>query len=259
MVESVVQRTPTRTAVSAPATTAAGAETNKSVIIRLEALSKSYQEAGHSRSILDELNREFYAGEFICLLGKSGSGKSTLLNLISGIDAPSRGHVVIYNGSSDVRLTALNEQQRTLFRRQHIGIVFQFFNLIPTLTVVENVTLPLELAGRYKGAQASAKALLTRVGLGDRLKTYPDKLSGGEQQRVAIARALVHDPLLVLADEPTGNLDEDTGESILHLLLELTRGAGKTLLMATHAPEIAQQADQVMHLIHGKLVNDHMI
>jgi len=232
-----------------------GVAPTKPVIIRLEALSKRYQEAGQSRLVLDELNREFRAGEFICLLGKSGSGKSTLLNLISGIDAPSSGHVVICNGPEEVRITALREHQRTLFRRQHIGIIFQFFNLIPTLTVLENVTLPLELAGVHQG-QKGAISLLERVGLADRLNTYPDKLSGGEQQRVAIARALVHDPLLVLADEPTGNLDEDTGESVLTLLLELTRGAGKTLLMATHAPEIAQQADQVLHLVHGKLTNN---
>jgi putative ABC transport system ATP-binding protein len=227
----------------------------KSVIIRLEGLSKRYNEAGQSRSVLDELNREFYTGDFVCLLGKSGSGKSTLLNLISGIDAPSSGHVVIYN-EAPRKITALSEQQRTLFRRQHIGIIFQFFNLIPTLTVLENVTLPLELAGRQKGMKESATALLARVGLADRLQTYPDKLSGGEQQRVAIARALVHDPLLVLADEPTGNLDEETGDTILRLLLELTRDAGKTLLMATHAPEVAAQADQVLHLVHGKLVNE---
>lgn len=232
------------------------AQSTKPIIVRLEALSKRYSEAGQSRSVLDELNREFHAGEFICLLGKSGSGKSTLLNLISGIDAPSSGHVVVFTGPTAVKLTALSEHQRTLFRRQHIGIVFQFFNLIPTLTVLENVTLPLELAGRQKGLQESARALLARVGLADRLQTYPDKLSGGEQQRVAIARALVHDPLLVLADEPTGNLDEDTGDSVLRLLLELTRDAGKTLLMATHASEVAAQADQVLHLVHGKLVNE---
>ena len=226
------------------------------LLIRLEGLSKSYIEAGQSRLVLDELNQEFYRGEFICLLGKSGSGKSTLLNLISGIDAPTQGHVVIRNHDQDVRLTALSEQQRTLFRRKNIGIVFQFFNLIPTLTVLENVTLPLELAGAGKGGRDQAAALLERVGLGNRLATYPDKLSGGEQQRVAIARALAHDPLLVLADEPTGNLDEETGDSVVQLLLELTRGAGKTLFMATHAPEIAAQADRVLHLVHGKLNNN---
>lgn len=225
-------------------------------LIRLEGLTKSYAEAGMTRTILDELTSTFHQGEFICLLGKSGSGKSTLLNLISGIDAPSRGHVYIREGEREIAITALSEHERTLFRRCHIGIVFQFFNLIPTLTVLENVTLPLELAGQTQRQRERATALLERVGLGDRLATFPDKLSGGEQQRVAIARALVHDPLLVLADEPTGNLDDETGATVLHLLLELTRNAGKTLIMATHAPEVAQQADRVLHLVHGKLVND---
>lgn len=228
----------------------------KATLIRLEQLSKSYTEAGQSRVVLDELDREFYTGEFVCLLGKSGSGKSTLLNLISGIDAPSHGAVMIRAGQREVMLTALSERERTLFRRRNIGIVFQFFNLIPTLTVLENVTLPLELAGHTREMYNAASALLDRVGLGNRLNTYPDKLSGGEQQRVALARALVHDPLLVLADEPTGNLDDETGAIVLKLLLELTRDAGKTLIMATHAPDIAQQADRVLHLVHGKLVND---
>ncbi len=227
-------------------------------IIQLEQLSKSYSEAGQTRRILDSLDLEFTAGDFVCLVGKSGSGKSTLLNLISGIDAPTQGHVTLYTGDQAVRLTALNEHERTLFRRQHIGIVFQFFNLIPTLTVLENVTLPLELAGRRGNGRREAIALLERVGLENRLQTYPDRLSGGEQQRVAIARALVHDPLLILADEPTGNLDEETGTNVLSLLLELTRDAGKTLLMATHAPEVAEQADRVLHLVHGKLMSDQL-
>lgn len=230
-------------------------------IIQLENLSKSYHEAGQTRLILDRLDLQFAAGEFVCLVGKSGSGKSTLLNLISGIDAPSAGHVTIDTGEGDtgggaVRLTALSEHERTLFRRQHIGIIFQFFNLIPTLTVLENVTLPLELAGTRGDGRREAETLLARVGLHDRLATYPDRLSGGEQQRVAIARALVHNPLLILADEPTGNLDEETGDSVLRLLLELTRDLGKTLLMATHAPEVAEQADRVLHLVHGKLVGE---
>jgi putative ABC transport system ATP-binding protein len=226
------------------------------VLIRLEKLSKRYNEAGQTRLILDELSAEFYTGEFVCLLGKSGSGKSTLLNLISGIDAPSGGHVTIIENQQPVRITALSEHERTLFRRNYIGVVFQFFNLIPTLTVSENVTLPLELAGRDRRARQRAYELLEGVGLGNRLNTYPDKLSGGEQQRVAIARALAHDPLLILADEPTGNLDEDTGRTVLMLLLELTRDAGKTLFMATHAADIANQADRVLHLDHGKLVAD---
>jgi putative ABC transport system ATP-binding protein len=234
-------------------------QTEKTTIIRLQQLSKDYIEAGKRHNVLNALDREFYQSEFVCLLGKSGSGKSTLLNLISGIDAPTGGDVFIRAAGQDqaeVAITALSDHQRTLFRRHNIGIIFQFFNLIPTLTVLENVTLPIELAGGKSDASAYALDLLDRVGLADRIDTYPDKLSGGEQQRVAIARALAHDPLLILADEPTGNLDEDTGESVLSLLLELTRDAGKTLFMATHAPEVARQADRVLHLEHGKLVSD---
>jgi putative ABC transport system ATP-binding protein len=226
-------------------------------IIRLRNLSKVYVEGGVERTVLDSLDRDFQTGEFVCLLGRSGSGKSTLLNLISGIDAPTSGSVEIDAGGRHVDLTALSEQERTLFRRRNIGIVFQFFNLIPTLSVVENVALPLELNGT-RGARPHAEALLERVGLGNRLNTWPDKLSGGEQQRVAIARALVHDPLLILADEPTGNLDEETGRTVLSLLLELTRDAGKTLFMATHAVEVAALADRVLHLDHGKLVSDDL-
>jgi len=230
---------------------------DRPTLIRLRGLSKTYTEGNQSRTVLDALDRDFSAGEFVCLLGRSGSGKSTLLNLISGIDAPTAGSVEIMTPDQRVELTALSEQERTLFRRRNIGIVFQFFNLIPTLTVIENVALPLELNGQ-RGARQRAEALLTRVGLGNRLSTWPDKLSGGEQQRVAIARALVHDPLLILADEPTGNLDEETGASVLSLLLELTRGAGKTLFMATHAAEVAELADHVLHLDHGKLVSDEL-
>lgn len=230
----------------------------KPPVLRLERLSKSYREAGQERLVLDELDREFARGEFVCLLGKSGSGKSTLINLISGVDAPTSGRVVIYNGTQPVVITDLSERDRTLFRRQSIGIVFQAFNLIPTLTVEENVMLPAELAGGGTEARTRAGALLERVGLRDRLHTFPDRLSGGEQQRVAIARALIHEPLLILADEPTGNLDEDTGASVLSLLLELTRGAGRTLIMATHALEIAEYADRVLHLDHGHLISDRL-
>ena len=234
-------------------------ENPPAALVRLDRLSKAYNEAGQSRVVLNQVDQEFYAGEFVCLLGKSGSGKSTLLNLISGIDAPSSGHVFIREGDREIDLTRLNEHQRTLFRRRHIGIIFQFFNLIPTLTVLENVILPLELTRTSQSQndrRIHAETLLEQVGLDDRLNTYPDKLSGGEQQRVAIARALVHDPLMLLADEPTGNLDTEIGETVLSLLLKLTHGAGKMLLMATHALEIANHADRVLHITDGVLVND---
>ena len=231
------------------------------VLVRLDRLSKSYSEAGQNRIVLNQVNQEFYEGEFVCLLGKSGSGKSTLLNLISGIDAPSSGHVFIQEGNREIDLTRLNEHQRTLFRRRHIGIIFQFFNLIPTLTVLENVILPLELAhrsGSRRDGRNRAETLLEQVGLSERLNTYPDRLSGGEQQRVAIARALVHNPLMLLADEPTGNLDTEIGATVLSLLLEMIRDTGKMLLMATHAPEIANHADRVLHITDGALVHDNV-
>ena len=220
--------------------------------IRLSGLSKGFQEGGQTRTVLQGAEAEFAHGEFVAILGKSGSGKSTLLNLISGIDLVDGGDIWV-NGQ---RLTALNERQRTLFRRLNIGFVFQFFNLIPTLTVWENVMLPLELAGvENSEAQRRAETLLEAVGLLDRRDTFPDRLSGGEQQRVAIARALVHDPLLVLADEPTGNLDEDTGQQVMALLDRLTRQQGKNLILVTHSHEAAAYADRTLTLRDGKLVN----
>ncbi len=219
-------------------------------LIRVRALTRIYSEGDTPRRVLDNVDLDIHTGEFFVMLGKSGSGKSTLLNLISGIDEVDGGQVWI----DGVELTALDERRLTLFRRDHIGIVFQFFNLIPTLTVLENVTLPVELdGGSRKEANRRAKELLARVGLADRADAFPDKLSGGEQQRVAIARALVREPKLVLADEPTGNLDEETGETVLRLLLELTRDAGKTLVMATHNPEIVPLADRVGRIHDGKL------
>ena len=219
--------------------------------LQFEGLSKGFQEGGRTRVVLQDAEAQFAPGEFVAILGKSGSGKSTLLNLISGIDLEDRGDIWV----DGQRLTALNERQRTLFRRHNIGFIFQFFNLIPTLTVWENVILPLELAGTDNGqARRQAETLLKAVGLLDRKDTFPDRLSGGEQQRVAIARALVHDPLLVLADEPTGNLDEDTGRQVMTLLDQLTRQAGKNLILVTHSNEAADYADRVLTLHDGKLV-----
>ncbi|MBI5668912.1 MAG: ABC transporter ATP-binding protein [Chloroflexi bacterium] len=220
-------------------------------LVEIHHLSKHYDEGWRARMVLDDVTLTIDAGEFFVLLGKSGSGKSTLLNLVSGIDQPDAGQIWI--GGTDI--TALDDRRLTLFRRDNIGIIFQFFNLIPTLTVLENITLPGELRGdNRREIERRALALLERVGLADRAGAFPDKLSGGEQQRVAIARALVREPMLVLADEPTGNLDEDTGRSVLALLLELTRDAGKTLMMATHNPEIVPLADRVCRIHDGKLM-----
>ena len=235
---------------SAPAPIAGG-----SPLIRLFDLRKDFAEAGLVRTVLDGVNLSIDSGDFVTLLGHSGSGKSTLLNLISGIEKPTSGSIVI----NDVELTAFRDRERTLFRRDHMGFVFQFFNLIPTLTVLENVSLPQELAGRdHQEAQDAALDLLEQVGLADRRNTFPDKLSGGEQQRVALARALVHNPMLVLADEPTGNLDEETGRRVLDLLLDLTRRKGKTLIMATHNPDIAILADRVFRVHEGAISEEQL-
>jgi putative ABC transport system ATP-binding protein len=229
-----------------------GNENNES-LIRLERISKSFEEAGRQRVVLHEVSAEFVRGEFVVLVGKSGSGKSTLLNLVSGIDTPTGGAVWV----AGQELTRLSERERTLFRRKHIGFIFQFFNLVSTLTVLENLLLPLELNGRTSAQdRAHAVELLDQVGLADRRNAYPDRLSGGEQQRIAIARALVHDPQLVLADEPTGNLDTETGHQVLDLLDTLTRRAGKNLLMVTHSPDVVGLADRVFRVAEGRLTEE---
>lgn len=219
-------------------------------LLRIEKLSKSYREGESRRTIFADLNAAMVAGEKVALLGRSGSGKSTLLNLISGIDQPDSGEVVI----DGTPLHRLSEHQRTLFRRNHIGFVFQFFNLIPTLTVLENLLLPLELKGCLDSvAQQQARELLAEVGLADRSASFPDRLSGGEQQRIAIARALIHRPKLLLADEPTGNLDADTGARVLDLLERLLGQTGGTLIMVTHSAEIACRADRILTIADGGL------
>jgi len=219
--------------------------------LRLINLSKFYSEAGRKIGVIDNLNAEFNQAEVVALIGKSGSGKTTLLNLISGIDRPDSGEIWI----GDTLLNELSEEQLTLMRRNRVGIIFQFFNLIPTLSIIENVSLPRELNGSQDSEVSSgAEELLTRVGLGDRLNSYPDVLSGGEQQRVAIARALINNPDLILADEPTGNLDDDTATEILELLLEVVRDSGKTMIIATHSNEIINYADKVYAIHNGNLI-----
>ena len=196
-------------------------------VVRVENLSKAYEQGGKVRKVLDDVTLDIYEGEFFVLLGKSGSGKSTLLNLVSVIDTPDSGKILV----NDIDLTNLNEREQTLFRRDNIGIVFQFFNLIPTLTVLENITLPQELAGKdRKTAEAKGRDLLAQVGLENRADSFPDKLSGGEQQRIAIARALAHEPAIVLADEPTGNLDPQTSVEVMKVLQEINQ-TGRTILI----------------------------
>jgi len=225
----------------------------QAVAVKIRNLHKTYSEGDRTLRVLDGVSLDIRQGEFLSLLGASGSGKSTLLNLLSGIDQPDQGSIVI----EGIDITRLGDTRLTLFRRERIGIVFQFFNLIPTLTVLENITLPKELGGaRRHSLEPRAIELLRQVALAARADTYPDKLSGGEQQRVAIARALLHEPAIVFADEPTGNLDEDTGAQILQLLLRLTCGAGKTLIMATHSPEIGKSADRVCRIHDGRLQVD---
>jgi putative ABC transport system ATP-binding protein len=187
----------------------------------------------------------------VAIVGRSGSGKSTLLNLVSGIDRADSGEVTIAGRT----VTSMGEPERTLFRRAHLGFAYQFFNLIPTLDAEENVRLALELNGiRGTAARQRSAAILTEVGLGDRLRSAVDRLSGGEQQRVAIARALVHEPAVLLADEPTGNLDEETASQVMRVLLSLTKSRGTTLVVVTHDAWLAGSADRVLELREGKLV-----
>ncbi len=219
--------------------------------IRLERVTKAFQEGERQRRVLNDLDATIDAGEFVAMVGRSGSGKSTLLNLLAGLDQPTAGEIWI----ADTCISALDDRRRTLFRRAHIGFVFQFFNLIPTLTVRENVLLTAELSGwNAQDARAQADHLLDAVGLLDRANVFPDKLSGGEQQRVAIARALCADPRVILADEPTGNLDADTGAQVLDLLTRLARERGKTLIIVTHSPDVAALADRTLKLDHGRLI-----
>ncbi len=222
----------------------------RDTLVRLRRLTKTYREGERERVVLRGVDADVERGAFVALVGRSGSGKSTLLNLIAGIDRPTGGEVIV----GGTNLTRLSEEERTRFRRMHIGFVFQSFNLIPTLTVAENVLLPLELSGRTAAAErAKALAFLDEVGLADRGNSFPDRLSGGERQRVAIARALAHDPLLVLADEPTGNLDYDTGRQVMEILHRLVRKAGTTMLVVTHDRDFLDASDRIFTLRRGVL------
>ncbi|TVQ88990.1 MAG: ABC transporter ATP-binding protein [Chromatiaceae bacterium] len=225
-------------------------EPNLEPILTVNAVSKSYAEGRQRRTVLTDLDFSVAAGECLALIGRSGSGKSTLLNLLAGIDRPDHGEVRILGQS----LGRLGEPALTLLRRRHIGFIYQFFNLIPTLTLAENLALPLELNGVLATERpVRIAALLERVGLEGRDGAFPDQLSGGEQQRVAIARAIIHEPALVLADEPTGNLDARTGQRILDLLVHLFRDEGRTLILVTHSRKVSEIAGRVLALDAGRL------
>jgi putative ABC transport system ATP-binding protein len=227
--------------------------TNSHPLLELRKIVHGYREAGAWREVLRGVDLTVRAGEQLALVGQSGSGKSTLMHLIGALDVPTSGSLRF----GDVDLAQLGEPDRTLWRRRQVGFIYQFFNLIPTLTVLENVLLPLELNGIAESAgRKVALELLAEVGLADRAESYPDRLSGGEQQRVAIIRALVHEPRLVLADEPTGNLDAATGEQVLDLLDRLVRARGRTLILVTHSAEVASRADRTVRLRDGRIVAD---
>jgi putative ABC transport system ATP-binding protein len=220
------------------------------VMIRVRDLVMRLPSGGRSLTILDGITLDVTAGELLAITGPSGSGKSTLLGLVAGLDRPSSGSIVV----GGVDITRLDEDALARFRRQTLGYVFQSYHLIPTLTAVENVAVPLEIAGA-PNALTRARALLDDVGLGDRAHHYPVQLSGGEQQRAALARAVALDPGLLLADEPTGNLDSDTGTRIIELLLELRRRRGATLVLVTHDDALARHADRVVVLRDGRVKN----
>ncbi len=218
--------------------------------VRLTSVSKVYTSAGDRRTALSDVSLTVPRGQWIALVGRSGSGKSTLLNLLAGIDAPTHGEVNVLG----VSLGRLGEADRTRFRRQQIGFVYQSFNLLANLTAEENLRLPLELNGvASREAGARAQTMLDALGLGDRGAAYPERLSGGEQQRIAIGRGLIHRPALLLADEPTGSLDDATGQAILELFQRLIADTGTTLLMVTHSRPLAEQAEAIHHLADGRL------
>ena len=221
-------------------------------MIQVSGLTKTISTPTHRVEILKGIDLEIPRGQFAAIMGPSGSGKSTLLGLLAGLDTPTSGRIVL-DGED---ITGLEEDALALLRGRKIGFVFQSYHLIPTLTAEENVMLPLELSGHSNGGSARARELLNSVGLLDRRDHYPVQLSGGEQQRVALARAFVGRPPILLADEPTGNLDTANGQVVLDLLMTLNRREGTTLVLVTHDPQISEQADRRITLRDGRVVSD---
>jgi putative ABC transport system ATP-binding protein len=224
------------------------------LMLEARQLTKEYQSGDHRLSVLRDVSFTVPDGAFVAIVGPSGSGKTTLLGLLAGLDVATRGTVML-DGAD---LSRLSEDKRAQLRGAKVGFVFQSFQLIPTLTALENVQVPLELRGE-DGAPARARELLTRVGLGDRAHHFPNQLSGGEQQRVAIARAFSNSPRLLFADEPTGNLDSDTGAHIVELLEQLNREAGTTIILVTHDLALAHRAQRIIRLADGVVVSDSMV
>jgi putative ABC transport system ATP-binding protein len=221
-------------------------------LIRIRSLSKAYRRGGQDIPVLLDINLDVEPGEFVALMGPSGSGKSTLLNLIAGIDHPTSGTIEI----DGVDIATLGEGHLADWRAANVGFIFQFYNLLPVLSAFENIELPLLLTGLSSRERAArVEALLALVGLADRADHRPSELSGGQQQRVAIARALVTDPRLIVADEPTGDLDRVTGEDVLTLMDRLVRELGKTIVMVTHDPKAAAKARRLVHLEKGVLLD----
>ena len=220
-------------------------------ILAARSIQKIYKSGSRQLTVLDDINFEVTAGQIVSIVGPSGSGKTTLLGLCAGLDKPSAGEVLLCG--SDI--SGLTENDKAGIRNQKVGFVFQNFQLIPTLTALENVMIPLELLGR-KDAKTISADLLSRVGLADRMGHYPSQMSGGEQQRVSIARAFSNQPQILFADEPTGNLDESTGESIERLLFDINKEQGTTLVIVTHDLELAAKTDRMIKLRGGKIVSD---
>lgn len=226
---------------------------NNNVVIRVQGLVKELPMGKVTVHALRGVDMEIYANEMVSIVGPSGSGKSTLLGLIGGLDTPTKGKIEI----DGVDITRMNEDQLTEIRNEKIGFIFQFFNLIPTLTALENVALPIQFARKPQfNPEKRAKELLNLLGLGDRLRHRPSELSGGQQQRVAIARALANNPPLLLADEPTGNLDSEAGKIVLDALKQIQKESGTTVVIVTHDPDLADFTDRTVTLVDGEIHKD---
>ena len=226
------------------------------MLLKIESLKKTYSRGDQTVEALRGVSLEIGSGQFVSIMGPSGSGKSTFLHLMGGLDRPSSGKVLFEGKSID----QLNDNELSLFRRQKLGFIFQFFNLLPTLSALENVALPRLLNGEsIKTIRPKAEELLKMMGLQNRIDHKPDQLSGGEMQRVAIARALVGDPIMIFADEPTGNLDSKTGEAVLKQMQELVKNHGKTIVMVTHDPKAASYGNRLIKLKDGLLDSDEAI